>query len=85
MFDHNFPYCPDRRQKYMSIAKIGQGTFGEVFKAKNQETGQVVALKKILIEKDQASAGFPVTALREIKILNNLKRVPTENIVQRIF
>ena len=69
----------------MTIAKIGQGTFGEVFKAKNQETGQVVALKKILIEKDQASAGFPVTALREIKILNNLKRVPTDNIVQVLF
>lgn len=55
---------------YEVMGKIGEGTFGEVHKAKSKKTGMVVALKKILMinEKD----GFPITALREIKTLKLL-------------
>ncbi|KAF2404808.1 Pkinase-domain-containing protein [Trichodelitschia bisporula] len=53
--------------------KLGEGTFGEVYKATSIRTGAVVALKKILMhhEKD----GFPITALREIKLLKMLSHV----------
>ena len=60
-------------QEYEYICKLGEGTFGEVSKAKSKKTGQVVALKKILMhhEKD----GFPITALREIKLLKQLDHI----------
>lgn len=56
---------------YEKLLKIGQGTFGEVFKAKCKRTGQLVALKKILMENEKE--GFPITALREVKMLQQLK------------
>lgn len=74
--DYTYPFCNDV-SKYEIIFKIGQGTFGEVFKAREDcPGGKVVALKKILMDNEQE--GFPITALREIKILQLLKH---ENIV----
>ncbi|XP_057303298.1 cyclin-dependent kinase 9-like [Hydractinia symbiolongicarpus] len=70
-----FPFC-DEVGKYEKLTKVGQGTFGEVFKARNRKTRQIVALKKILMENEKE--GFPITALREIKILKLLQH---ENIV----
>ena len=32
-------------QKYKKIEKLGEGTYGVVFKAVNRETGEIVALK----------------------------------------
>ncbi|GMR33514.1 hypothetical protein PMAYCL1PPCAC_03709 [Pristionchus mayeri] len=56
---------------YEKLLKIGQGTFGEVFKARCKKTGRMVALKKILMENEKE--GFPITALREVKMLQQLK------------
>ncbi len=39
--------------KYEKMAKIGQGTFGEVFKARHKRTKKVVALKKVLMENEK--------------------------------
>ena len=73
---YDFPYCA-RVDKYEKIAKIGQGTFGEVFKARcRQDRTKIVALKKVLMENEKE--GFPITALREIRILQLLNH---ENIV----
>lgn len=47
--------------------KVGEGTFGVVHKARHVKTGREVALKKILLRPEQE--GFPITALREIKLL----------------
>ena len=68
-----FKYCPEKSTKYKALAKIGQGTFGEVWKAKCQRSGRVVALKKVLMENERE--GFPITALREIKILQQLRKI----------
>ena len=38
--------------KYEKIEKIGEGTYGTVFKAKNRETGDIVALKKVQLDDD---------------------------------
>ncbi|VDN51387.1 unnamed protein product [Dracunculus medinensis] len=65
-----FPYMNDV-SKYEKLTKIGQGTFGEVFKAQCRETKRIVALKKILMENEKE--GFPITALREVKMLQKLK------------
>ena len=36
--------------QFQKIEKIGEGTYGIVYKAKDMETGQLVALKKIRLE-----------------------------------
>ena len=66
-----FKYCPDKSTKYKGMAKIGQGTFGEVWKARCIQSNRIVALKKVLMENERE--GFPITALREIKILQQLR------------
>ena len=35
------------RDKYEKIEKIGEGTYGVVYKAKDRVTGEILALKKI--------------------------------------
>ncbi|XP_076437552.1 cyclin-dependent kinase 9-like [Babylonia areolata] len=62
---------------YALTKKIGCGTFGEVFKARCKRTNKPVALKKILTE--TTKEGFPITALREITILQKMKH---ENIIE---
>ncbi len=57
-------------KSYEKLGKLGEGTFGEVHKARSRETGRVVALKKILMHNEKD--GFPITALREIKLLKML-------------
>ncbi|XP_077829056.1 cyclin-dependent kinase 3 isoform X7 [Macaca mulatta] len=62
---------------FQKVEKIGEGTYGVVYKAKNRETGQLVALKKIRL--DLEMEGVPSTAIREISLLKELKH---PNIVQ---
>jgi len=56
--------------KYEKLQKIGEGTYGVVYKAKNKETGQFIALKKIRLENEDE--GIPSTAIREISILKEM-------------
>ena len=55
---------------------VGSGTYGKVFKAIHVYTKNLAALKKIRM--DGEKDGFPVTAMREIKLLQSLKH---ENVV----
>lgn len=50
---------------------IGAGTYGKVFKGIHVYTQRKVALKKIRMEGEKD--GFPVTAMREIKLLQHLR------------
>ncbi|CAA7266738.1 unnamed protein product [Cyclocybe aegerita] len=63
--------------RYQKIEKVGEGTYGVVYKAKDVGSGQIVALKKIRLEAEDE--GVPSTAIREISLLKELKN---ENIVQ---
>lgn len=38
--------------KYSKINKLGEGTYGVVYKAQNRETGEVVALKRIRLDSE---------------------------------
>lgn len=55
------------------IEQVGEGTYGEVYKAKDKKSHEIVALKKIRMSKTEHDEGFPITAIREIKILKRLK------------
>eukprot|EP01018_Ginkgo_biloba_P034223 Gb_07906 [translate_table: standard] len=57
-------------ENYEKLEKIGEGTYGKVYKALDKRTGQIVALKKARVEADQA--GLPPTAVREVSILKTL-------------
>lgn len=52
---------------FEKLNRIDEGTYGVVFRARDNKTGQVVALKKVKLEKERE--GFPLTSLREINIL----------------
>jgi cyclin-dependent kinase len=36
--------------QYVKLEKIGEGTYGKVYKAKEKNTGRLVALKKTRLE-----------------------------------
>ncbi|KAI9007438.1 kinase-like domain-containing protein [Phycomyces nitens] len=56
---------------FEKIGQIGEGTYGKVYKAKNCKTGHLMALKRIRMKTEKD--GFPITAMREIKLLQELK------------
>jgi len=56
--------------------KIEEGTYGVVYRAKDKVTGEMVALKKLKMERERE--GFPITSLREV---NTLLRSQHKNIV----
>ncbi|KAK4492315.1 hypothetical protein RD792_003118 [Penstemon davidsonii] len=62
---------------FEKLEMIGEGAFGQVYMAKETETGEIVALKKIRIDKGRE--GFPSKAIREIKILQKLDH---ENVIK---
>lgn len=61
---------------FETIELVGKGTFGKVYKArlksepKESQDSKLYALKQILM--DNEKEGFPITAMREIKILKLL-------------
>ncbi|KAI6236710.1 Protein kinase domain-containing protein [Aphelenchoides besseyi] len=55
---------------YTILDQVGEGTYGQVYKAKRQNNDEMVALKKVRLENERE--GFPITAVREIKLLRRL-------------
>ena len=53
--------------EFERLNKIDESTYGVVYRAKNKKTGEIVALKKVKMEKERD--GFPMTSLREINVL----------------
>jgi serine/threonine-protein kinase BUR1 len=60
-------------KEYEIKQKLGEGTFGEVYKGLRRKSSNVFALKKILMHNEKD--GFPITALREIKLLKTLSDI----------
>uniref|UniRef100_A0A2I3GPW6 Cyclin-dependent kinase 2 n=1 Tax=Nomascus leucogenys TaxID=61853 RepID=A0A2I3GPW6_NOMLE len=79
-------------ENFQKVEKIGEGTYGVVYKARNKLTGEVVALKKIRL--DTETEGVPSTAIREISLLKELNHpnivklldvIHTENKLYLVF
>lgn len=65
-------------EDFEKIEKIGEGTYGVVYKGRNKITGEVVAMKKIRLESEDE--GIPSTAIREISLLKELKHPNVVNL-----
>jgi len=70
-------------EQYSIFGRIGEGAHGIVFKAKNTETGAVVALKKVPLRR--LDDGIPNTALREIKALQEIEESPYVVRLRNVF
>ncbi|KAJ1524160.1 hypothetical protein ONE63_010687 [Megalurothrips usitatus] len=68
---------------YLKIEKIGEGTYGVVYKGRNKITGQVVAMKKIRLESEDE--GIPSTAIREISLLKELEHPNIVKLLQHVM
>eukprot|EP00992_Anisonema_acinus_P006312 TRINITY_DN20241_c0_g1_i1.p1 TRINITY_DN20241_c0_g1~~TRINITY_DN20241_c0_g1_i1.p1 ORF type:complete len:323 (+),score=75.20 TRINITY_DN20241_c0_g1_i1:58-969(+) len=69
----------DSEDRYRKLEKIGEGTYGVVYKAQDRTTGEIVALKKIRLESEEE--GVPSTAIREISILKELQHPNIVNLM----
>lgn len=59
-------------ENYEKMEKVGEGTYGKVYRALERKTGRMVALKKTRLEMEEE--GFPSTTLREISLLQTLSQ-----------
>jgi hypothetical protein len=66
--------------QYEKTEKIGEGTYGVVYKGKDRHTNETIALKKIRLE--QEDEGVPSTAIREISLLKEMQH---RNIVRYLL
>jgi len=52
---------------FEKLNHIEEGTYGIVYRAREKATGEIVALKKLKLDREKN--GFPITSLREISTL----------------
>ncbi|EGG06042.1 uncharacterized protein MELLADRAFT_36340 [Melampsora larici-populina 98AG31] len=76
------PSRPVTKDVYERIVQVGEGTYGKVYKARNVENGRLVAMKRIRMEAEKD--GFPITAIREIKLLQGLRHPNIVNLVEMV-
>ncbi|XP_060571022.1 cyclin-dependent kinase-like 4 isoform X3 [Ruditapes philippinarum] len=67
-------------EKYEKICRIGEGSYGVVFKCKNRETGQHVAIKKFVESEEDPL--IKKIAMREIRMLKQLKHPNLVNLIE---
>ncbi|KOB77745.1 Cell division cycle 2 like-1 transcript variant A [Operophtera brumata] len=66
------PYFPALQgcrsvEEFQCLNRIEEGTYGVVYRARDKTTEEIVALKRLKMEKEKE--GFPITSLREINTL----------------
>lgn len=71
-------------EKYEKLAKIGEGSYGVVFKCRNRDTGQIVAIKKFV--ESEEDPVIKKIALREIRMLKvrGVRGVTELNVQNRV-
>jgi serine/threonine protein kinase len=53
---------PSAVDNYQKLEKIGEGTYGKVYKAKDKNTGHLVALKKTRLEVRATESALAIVA-----------------------
>lgn len=67
-------------EKYEKMAKIGEGSYGVVFKCRNRASGQIVAIKKFV--ESEEDPVIKKIALREVRMLQHLKHANLVNLIE---
>ncbi|XP_044730258.1 cyclin-dependent kinase-like 4 isoform X2 [Chrysoperla carnea] len=67
-------------ERYEKICKLGEGSYGIVFKCRNRDNGEIVAIKKFAESEDDPL--IRKIALREIRVLKNLKHPNLVNLIE---
>jgi serine/threonine protein kinase len=70
---------------YKILGPVGEGAYGVVWKASDKETNESVALKMIKTGEaggPDAEYGFPMTSVREIRILKSLRHPNIVNLIE---
>ncbi|XP_035549059.1 cyclin-dependent kinase B2-1-like [Juglans regia] len=49
---------------YQKLEKVGEGTYGKVYRAKEKATGNIVALKKTSLHEDEEGVPLPLLSAR---------------------
>jgi cell division cycle 2-like protein len=70
-------------ENYERLNHIEEGAYGVVFRGRDMSTGDIVALKKLKVDKDQH--GFPITSLREIEALMALDHPNVVNLKEIVI
>ncbi|OZC05031.1 kinase domain protein [Onchocerca flexuosa] len=65
--------------EFKKMNRIGEGTYGIVYRAKDMKTGETIALKKVRMDEKSEENGISISAIREIHLLMSLHH---KNIVQ---
>ncbi|CAG2198954.1 CDC2L [Mytilus edulis] len=60
-------------EEFQCLNRIEEGAYGVVYRAKDKKTDDIVALKRLKMEKEKE--GFPITSLREINTLLKAQHV----------
>ena len=69
-----------RMDRYERLCKIGEGSYGIVFKCRNKENGSIVAIKKFVETEDDPQ--IRKIAMREIRMLKQLKHENLVNLIE---
>ncbi|XP_010767697.1 cyclin-dependent kinase 10 [Notothenia coriiceps] len=65
-----FGSCRSVRE-FEKFNRIGEGTYGIVYRARDTKSDEIVALKKVRMDKEKD--GVPISSLREITLLLRLR------------
>ena len=87
----SFGGTPKSLSAYEKLGRIGEGTYGVVYRARDKKTNEIVALKKVRMDREKN--GVPITTLREVRILQLFPRKhralvasrPREPVEQRVL
>jgi serine/threonine protein kinase len=72
----------NKLEEYIKLEKVGEGTYGVVYKGMHKKSQELVALKRIrFVNEDE---GIPSTAIREISILKQTKNPNIINLIDII-
>ncbi|KAG9272095.1 cyclin-dependent kinase 10 isoform X1 [Astyanax mexicanus] len=68
--EQRFGNCRNVKE-FEKLNRIGEGTYGIVYRARDTRTNEIVALKKVRMDKEKD--GIPISSLREITLLLRLR------------
>jgi cell division cycle 2-like protein len=70
-------------ESFEYLNKIDEGAYGVVYRAMDKTSGEIVAIKKLKLERERE--GFPITALRELSTLISLRHPNIINVKEVVY